>query len=209
MTTIPLARPLAMDGEPHPAAEPPPAPDDEAGLLAALRAGRPRAAERLVEATYAKLWAACHRMTGDAEDAADLVQETYRKAWQSLAEFRGESRVSTWLFRIAWTTHAKRLRRPRLVVPLDPVREASEPAAEPSPETQAAASEQARRLRAAVATLPGELRFAVVARYWAEQPVREIAAAERVTPMAIRKRLARAFRLLAAQLDAPSEGRTR
>ena len=209
MTTIPLARPLAMDGEPHPAAGPAPAPDDEASLLAALRGGRPRAAERLVEATYSKLWAACHRLTGDPDDAADLVQETYRKAWQGLVDFRGESRISTWLFRIAWTTHAKTLRRPRLLVPLDPVREESEPAADPSPEVQAAHREQAERLRAAIAGLPEELRFTVVARYWAEQPVREIAAAERVTPMAIRKRLAKALRLLAGRLDAFTEGRTR
>jgi len=198
-----------MDGEPQAAAEPPPAPDDEAKLLVALRAGRPRAAERLVEATYSKLWAACHRMTGDADAAADLVQETYRKAWQALADFRGDSRFSTWLFRIAWTTHAKQLRRPRLLVPLDPVREENEPDADPSPEASAADGEQTRRLRAAVAELPAELRFPVVARYWAEQPVREIAAAERVTPMAIRKRLAKAFRLLAQTLDAPTEGRTR
>jgi RNA polymerase sigma-70 factor (ECF subfamily) len=209
MTTLPLARPLAMDGEPHSAAEPPPAPDDEANLLAALRAGRPRAGERLVEATYPRLWSACHRMTGHPEDAADLVQETYRKAWEGLAEFRGESRFSTWLFRIAWTTHLKRLRRPRLVVPLDPAREASEPATNPSPEVHAAESERANRLRAAVATLPDDLRFAVVARYWAEQPVREIAAAEGITPMGVRKRLARALRLLAAELDAPADGRTR
>ena len=41
----------------------------------------------------------------------------------------------------------------------------------------------------------------MVAHYWAELPVREIANSEGITPMAIRKRLARAFRLLAAALE--------
>jgi RNA polymerase sigma-70 factor (ECF subfamily) len=34
-------------------------------------------------------------------DLDDLVQETYLRAWRSLPGFRGESRFSTWLFRIA------------------------------------------------------------------------------------------------------------
>jgi RNA polymerase sigma-70 factor (ECF subfamily) len=188
-----------MHGGFHPSTEP--SIDDEARLLAELRSGRPRAAERLAEATYAKLFAGCYRMTGGADEARDLVQETYRKAWRALPEFRGDARFSTWLFRIAWTTQAKKARRPRLAVPLEPERAANQPTREPSPEANAAQSERASRLRHAVATLPQDLRYPVVAHYWAELPVREIANSEGITPMAVRKRLARAFRLLAAALE--------
>ncbi len=198
MTTIPRAYPLAMNRGSLPSLAPL---DDEARLLTELRTGRPRAAERLAEATYAKLYASCYRMTGNAEEAADLVQETYRKAWRALPEFRGDARFSTWLFRIAWTTHAKALQRPRLAVPFDPERAADEPNRDPSPEANATTNERASRLRRAVATLPPDLRYPVVAHYWAELPVREIASSEGITPMAIRKRLARAFRLLAAALE--------
>jgi RNA polymerase sigma-70 factor (ECF subfamily) len=198
MTTIPGAHPLAMNSGLLPS----PAPlDDEPRLLSELRSGRPRAAESLVEATYPKLYASCYRMTGSAEETADLVQETYRKAWRALPEFRGEARFSTWLFRIAWTTHVKTLRRPRLAAPLDSERAADEPNREPSPEANAARNERASRLRHAVATLPQDLRYSVVAHYWAELPVREIADSEGITPMAVRKRLSRAFRLLAAALE--------
>ena len=52
-----------------------------------------------------------------------------------------------------------------------------------------------------MARLPEDLRYPVVAHYWAELPVREIADSEGITQMAVRKRLARAFRLLAGALE--------
>jgi len=182
----------------------PPLPDDEAGLVAAARAGDREAAERLAEATYQRLWAGCLKMTGDGDAAADLVQETYRKAWQSLGSFRGDAQLSTWLFRIAFTTHLKKLRRPRLVLPLDPERELDPPDPAPSPEADAATSERSQRLRRAVAALPEELRFAITAHYWGEVPVREVALEEGITPVAVRKRMARAFRRLAVEMKESS-----
>lgn len=182
----------------------PPLPDDEAGLVAAARAGNREAAERLAEATYQRLWAGCLKMTGDGDAAADLVQETYRKAWQSLGSFRGDAQFSTWLFRIAFTTHLKQLRRPRLVVALSPEQEAAAPDPGPSPEAEAARRERSERLRSAVAALPDDLRFAIAAHYFCDVPVREIALEEGITPVAVRKRMARAFRQIAAALKEPS-----
>lgn len=201
--TISLAHAATMSNPPI--ATTPPLPDDELERERALtrraRDGDRAAADRLASESYQKLFAACCRMTGSPDSAADLVQESYRKAWQSLGDFRGDSRFATWLFRIAFTTHLKQVRRPRLVVPLAPENEASFPDPAPSPEQEAARRERAERLRRAVAALPEELRFAVTAHYWAELPVAEIAAAEGLTPMGIRKRLARAFRQIAAALE--------
>jgi len=189
-----------------PAPEPPaPSPDEgEAGLVARARSGSRAAAERLAAQSYEKLFACCCRITGDPDRAADLVQETYRKAWQSLASFRGDSAFSTWLFRIAFTTHLKQLRRPRLVVALAPEQEAAVPDPGPSPEAEAARRERSERLRRAVAALPDDLRFAISAHYWGDVPVREIALEEGITPVAVRKRMARAFRQIAAALKEPS-----
>ena len=41
------------------------------------------------------------RMVLSHEDANDLVQNTFIKAWTNIDKFRGESRISTWLYRIA------------------------------------------------------------------------------------------------------------
>jgi len=181
-----------------------PLPVDETELVERVRAGSREAAERLAAESYRKLFASCCKITGDPERAADLVQETYRKAWQSLGSFRGDSAFSTWLFRIAFTTHLKQLRRPRLVVDLPPEQEAAAPDPGPSPEAEAARRERSEQLRRAVAQLPDDLRFAISAHYWGDVPVREIALEEGITPVAVRKRMARAFRQIAAALKEPA-----
>jgi DNA-directed RNA polymerase specialized sigma24 family protein len=138
------------------------------------QAGDRAAAERLARDTYRDVFGALVKMSGDPELAADLTQETYRKAWGSLSKFNGRCRFSTWLYRIAYTTFLNHLRRPRRVLP----------------------AEEGQLDR-----VPDDLRYAVTARFWGEVPVREIARQQGITPPAVRKRLKRAFRRLAAELE--------
>jgi len=53
-----------------------------------------------------------YRLCGEAESAKDLVQETFLNAYQGLKDFRGEARVSTWLYTIA-SRACLRMRRKR------------------------------------------------------------------------------------------------
>ncbi|MBN1309300.1 MAG: sigma-70 family RNA polymerase sigma factor [Chitinispirillaceae bacterium] len=49
----------------------------------------------------------------DMTTACDLVQETFIKVYCSLHQFKGESALSTWLYRIAYTTAMAYARKPR------------------------------------------------------------------------------------------------
>ena len=188
-------RPEDADGQETPEAA------AERRLLEELKRGSREAAERLVEATYARVYGSLCRLCGDPDQAADLTQETYRKAWQSLAGFREASQVSTWLYRIAYNTFLNSRRRPFRIVPLEPMVEATAVDPDPPPDENAAQSESRERLRRAVLALPEELRSVVTAHYWGDVPVAEIAKQEGMTPPGVRKRLARAFAAIQAALE--------
>ncbi len=174
---------------------------EEARLLAALIAGDREAAERLVERTYRGVFALLRRLSGDADVAADLTQETYRKAWAALPGFDRRAQFSTWLFRIAYTTFLNHLRRPRRLVPLEEKHEAVVADPAPAADDTLGRDMEGDRLRRAVLALPDELRYLVTAIFWGDLPVKEVARQEGITPVAIRKRLKKAFRLLALTLE--------
>ncbi len=175
--------------------------DDERRLLAAIRGGDRSAAEEMVDRTYGAVFASLCRLCGDGDLAADLTQETYQKAWAALPGFDGRSQLFTWLYRIAYTTFLNHIRRPRRMSSLDDEKapDPADPAPDASETLQSA--EEAERLRGAVLQLPEELRFTVTAHFWGGLAVKEIAAIEKITTVAIRKRLHKAFSILEAILD--------
>jgi RNA polymerase sigma-70 factor, ECF subfamily len=74
---------------------------DEHTLVAAARRGDTRAFEGLYRALAPSVYGFCLRLARDSTEAQDCVQETFVRAWQRLGDFRGESRIGTWLHRIA------------------------------------------------------------------------------------------------------------
>lgn len=53
----------------------------------------------------------CYRISGKREDAEDWTQETFLRAFSAIKGFRGESSLSTWLYRIAVNVCFGNLRR--------------------------------------------------------------------------------------------------
>lgn len=69
-------------------------------ILSVLR-GNVNDFEKLVTAYEKNVYNIALRMVGDPEDAADMTQETFIKAYRALSSFRGDSKFSSWLYRIA------------------------------------------------------------------------------------------------------------
>lgn len=180
--------------------------EPEADLWPRVATGDLEAANELARATYRAVYASLFRLCGGDEDlAADLTQETYRKAWRSIGRFRGGSKFSTWLYRIAYNTFLNHVRRPRRIEPLTEDRAAQLVDPGRSAQEDTLQSIASRRLRLAILELPEELRFAVTARFWAELPLAEIAELQGISKVGVRKRLKRAYGLLATVLEGESQ----
>jgi RNA polymerase sigma-70 factor, ECF subfamily len=88
--------------------------EDEGSLIARSRKGDWTAFAALVRLHQRMIYSLTYRMSGSSADADDLAQETFIKAYQSLGTYRGASRFSSWLYRIAlnlcltWKSREKR-----------------------------------------------------------------------------------------------------
>ncbi len=77
--------------------------EDEQRCVARVLQGELDAFGDLVRRHHAMIHALTYRMTGSTADADELTQETFVRAWQRIGQFRGESKFSSWLYRIAMT----------------------------------------------------------------------------------------------------------
>jgi RNA polymerase sigma-70 factor (ECF subfamily) len=64
----------------------------------------------LIELHQDKVYNVAYRILHNAEEADDATQEVFLKVWQSLKSFRGDSKFSTWLYRITHNHCLNRLR---------------------------------------------------------------------------------------------------
>jgi RNA polymerase sigma-70 factor (ECF subfamily) len=74
---------------------------DDAALVAASVEGRREAFDVIVERHRRTVYQVCYRFVSNHEDASDLSQESFVRAWKGLKNFKGQSLLSTWLYRIA------------------------------------------------------------------------------------------------------------
>lgn len=98
----------------------------------------------------------CYGYLGSAEELEDLFQEIMTNVWNSLPSFRGDSRIETWLYRIAVNT-ALLYRRKRLRT--EPLSDFEDLSAKPQHDLEV--RERLSALRQAIAALPEQERLIV------------------------------------------------
>ena len=73
---------------------------DERILVEQLKQGDETAFKTIVETWKNKVYNTALGIVQNAEDAEDITQETFVQVYQSIRSFKGESKFSTWLYRI-------------------------------------------------------------------------------------------------------------
>jgi RNA polymerase sigma-70 factor (ECF subfamily) len=136
-----------------------PAPEDDAQLVAACIAGDALAQRTLFRREYPRVNATVYRIVGSIRDTDDLVQETFIAVFRGLTRFRGDSKLSTWIDRIAVRVAFHHIRgRGGQHVPLDLVGDVEGGGG--TTDDKAHARDGLRRLYAALGELSPEARIA-------------------------------------------------
>jgi len=86
----------------------------EEQIISSILKGDQSAFSLLVEKYQNYVFTLVLRFTENREDAEEIAQDVFVKAYRSLADFRGDSKFSTWLFTITRTTCLSFLRRKKL-----------------------------------------------------------------------------------------------
>lgn len=94
--------------------------------IARARHGDADAFEQLVVAYEGPVYRLALRMCGSAEDAREVVQDAFLAAWRGLPAFRGDSRFSSWLYRLTTNAAIDFLRREKHHLGNLPLEEAPE-----------------------------------------------------------------------------------
>jgi RNA polymerase sigma-70 factor (ECF subfamily) len=185
--------------------------DDERALVEALRRGEPEALPALVDRYGGRIYNFAARMCHSAEDAKDIMQDTFLATMRSVSGFRGEARLSTWLFRITANACRKMHRRGKYeppthlsleeLMPSEEEKAALASAAE-TPDAALVRTDRREVLEEGIAALAPGYRAVLILRDLEGLSTDETAHALGLTPMAVKVRLHRARLALRARLAA-------
>ena len=178
--------------------------------MSRLTAGHDAALNALMERHSERLFHYLVRQLNNESDAADLAQETFVRVYHHRARFDPAQKFSTWLYAIATNLLRDRFRwqKRHPQVSLDAEREEGSAILDALPDAAASASEQmaaeesAVEVRAAIKSLPEDLRIPLILSEYDGLSHAEIGAVLNCTAKAVETRLYRARNHLRRRLTA-------
>ena len=180
-------------------------PDEEILTVRAAAGGDEAAFEKLVTVHQKHVYNLALKLTGNPEDAMDASQDAFLRAFRSLKSFRGESRVSVWLYRLTYNASMDIIRRSRrgVLIPMPSDEEGAElevPDPSPTPDEVAERRDELRQVREAIAELDEDKRRILLMREYSGMSYADIADAMGLEEGTVKSRLARARVALAEKL---------
>jgi RNA polymerase sigma-70 factor (ECF subfamily) len=175
----------------------------EGELIARAQAGDAGAFEALVNEHQRFVYNLALRTVGNPQEAEDLAQEAFVRAWLALPNFKGQSRLRTWLYRIVTNLCYNRLpglRRELLTIGEDTI--ADLPADDAGPGCGFESNELREYLHEQIDRLDQSYRVLIVLRYQQELSYEEIASVLNLPLGTVKTGLFRAKERLRVALEA-------
>ena len=190
-------------------------PQAETQFIERLKRGDAAAFETLVNERSGEIFGLLYRLTENVEEARDLTQETFLRAFQSIAHFRGESDLRTWIYRIAinqarnrWRWWRRRRREATVSIDAPEIGggrlglvASLKANTTRDPEQDTLLSERERALKKALSSLKRVYREAVILRDIEGFAYEEIAATLDISVGTVKSRLARGRQELRRRLE--------
>jgi RNA polymerase sigma-70 factor (ECF subfamily) len=147
------------------------------------------------------------KMLKDKEEAEEVAQDTFLKVYKSLDKFKGESKFSTWIYKIAFNTCLDRLKKNKRLQLIAGIEEINEQEDNHLTNILDAIEEKERKqmIQDCLQKLPGEDSFLLTLYYFEEQSLEEISKIINITTNNVKIRLYRSRKRLASLLKAHLE----
>lgn len=139
------------------------------------------------------------RMLKNREEAEEVSQDTFIKAYKSLNRFKGDSKFSTWIYRIAYNTSLDRIKKNRKHfndVAIDEYTEHHVKTID-NALSQLESAEQNQAIQKCIAQLPSDDAFLLTLYYFEDQSLDEISKVIGLTPNNVKVKLFRSRKKLA------------
>lgn len=183
--------------------------DEERLLIQQAQQHDKRAFRKLVERHQQNVYFLALDLSGNRQDAEDISQEVFLKAYRSLENFRGDAKLSSWLYRITVNCFMDTRRRKKLAtVPLqsDTYEEnnlesvAISDADPPEPIEKIQSSALQKHIQNALRQLSPRERMVFVLRHYQELPLKEIGDMLEIAEGTVKTLLFRAIKRLQREL---------
>jgi len=168
---------------------------EESLLVEQILSGEKELFRLLIQRYQQKVYAMGISFFHNQEDAADFTQDVFFRSYRSLASFRGHSRFSTWLYRIAYNTAVNGINRRKEFQSL-----AEDPFTNEGPEQQTLKNAAAEAVRSAVEELPEKYRICVDLYFFYGSSIKEIEVITGFPENTVKSHVFRAKKLLREKL---------
>lgn len=171
---------------------------DEHKIIQRVLDGDVKAFEEIVLLFQNMVYTLAYRVVKNHEEAEEVAQDVFIKVYQSLIKFNKESKLSTWIYRIAYNLSINRYRSQKRQLPTTEINNETETQSSGTVDALVELSNEEKRkvIDSSISKLPDTEKIIVTLYYYEELSIAEIAEITDLTPQNVKVKLFRSRKKL-------------